>query len=287
VNTHTPDFDSIKHLSPYGTEYWSARELAPLLGYTKWERFLGAIQRAITASEQVGQRTSDHFPSAGKMVMLGSGSQREVPDYLLSRFGCYLIAQNGDPRKPAIAAAQVYFAVATRTNELAQLREQQDQRLHLRVRVADNNRTLAAAAAEVGVLSPSFGIFQNAGYRTLYGGLDVQGIKAHKGIGEREELLDRMSAEELAANDFRITQTAARLRQGGVQGPTQAMETHAQVGQTVRRAIEEIGGQMPEDLPAEPTIKPLLEAHRRQRKKLALPPGNSAEDTLQQGSFDL
>ena len=258
MDTQTPDFESIKQLSPYGTEYWSARELAPLLGYTKWERFQGVIQRAITASEQVGQRTSDHFPGAGKMIQVGKGGQREVPDYLLSRFGCYLIAQNGDPRKPEIAAAQVYFAVATRTNELAQLREQQDQR------ALDQFRS-----------------FQNAGYRTLYGGLDVAGIKAHKGIGEREELLDRMSAEGLAANDFRITQTASRLRQGGVQGSTQAMDTHAQVGQTVRRAIEEIGGQMPEDLPAEPTIKPLLEAHRRQRKKLAPPLVNPQEDTPQ------
>ncbi len=224
MDTQAPDFDSIKHLSPYGTEYWSARELAPLLGYSKWERFLGTIQRAISASEQVGQSTADHFPGAGKMIRVGKGGRREVPDYLLSRFACYLIAQNGDPRKPEIAAAQVYFAIATRTNELAQLRDAQDQRLHLRVRVADNNRTLAAAAAAAGVLSPSFGVFQNAGYKTLYGGLDVQGIKVHKGIGEREELLDRMSAEELAANDFRITQTAAKLRQEGIQGSPQAMD---------------------------------------------------------------
>src|SRR5439155_15530776 len=122
--TEKHDFDSIKQISPYGAEYWSARDLAPLLGYDKWERFEGAIKRAITACEQVGQIVQNHFPGSGKMVRLGSGAEREVKDYSLSRFACYLVAQNGDPRKPEIAAAQAYFAISTSQHELAQRLEE-------------------------------------------------------------------------------------------------------------------------------------------------------------------
>lgn len=147
MEAQSPNFDSIKQISPYGAEYWSARDLAPLLGYNKWERFEGSIKRAMTACEQVGQIVTDHFPSTGKMVGVGSGAQRELKDYFLSRFACYLIAQNGDPRKPEIAVAQAYFAVATRKHELAELLEEQEERLKLRERVADNNRALAQAAS--------------------------------------------------------------------------------------------------------------------------------------------
>ena len=201
-----PDFDSIKQVSPYGAEFWSARDLAPLLGYNKWERFEVAIQRAMTACEQVGQIVQDHFPASSKMVQVGSGAKRELKGYSLSRFGCYLVAQNGDPRKPEIAAAQAYFAISTRQNELAQLYADQQERLRLREQVAENNKALASVAYASGVLSKNFGTFQNAGYKGLYGGLDVANIKEHKGIKQREDLLDRAGRAELAANDFRITQ---------------------------------------------------------------------------------
>ena len=188
------DFELIKRINPYGAEYWSARDLAPLLGYTQWRRFEGAVKRAMTSAEQVGAVVDDHFAKAGKMVPLGSGAQREVTDYLISRMGAYLIAQNGDPSKREIAEAQAYFAVSTRKNELRELAEEQTKRLELRERVSENNKKLAEAAHDAGVLSRSFGVFQNAGYQGLYGGLDVEGIKVRKAIGPKEDLLDRMAA---------------------------------------------------------------------------------------------
>jgi DNA-damage-inducible protein D len=283
--SQTPDFDSIRQVSVYGAEYWSARDLAPLLGYDKWERFDGAIKRAMTACHQVGQVVENHFPSAGKMVTLGSGSQREVKDYFLSRFACYVVAQNGDPRKPEIAAAQAYFATATREYEIQQLEAEQDKRLQLREQISENNKALADAARRAGVLSPNFGVFQEAGYQGLYGGLGVVDLKERKGISPKEDLLDRMGRQELAANDFRITQTEAKLRKEQIIGQTNAIKAHRQVGETVRKAIEEIGGTMPEELPAEPSIKPLLEQKKRKKKK-ALPQQGQAAFPLEEEAAD-
>ena len=267
---HSPDFESIKQISPYEAEYWSARDLAPLLGYSNWQNFEVAIKRGKTACEQVGQTVYDHFTGASKMVSVGSGARREVKDYSLSRFACYLIAQNGDPRKPEIAAAQSYFAIATRQNELHQLYEEQQKRLELRERVSQNNLKLEEAAHQAGVLSRSFGEFHNAGYRGLYGGLSAQDIKARKRLDQREDILDHMGRAELAANDFRITQTEERLRKERVIGQAAAISTHNEVGRKVRSAIEDIGGTMPEELPSEPSIKPLLQQRKRARKKQAL-----------------
>jgi len=283
METQSPDFESIKQISPYGAEFWSARQLAPLLGYDKWERFEGAIKRAMIACEQVGQVVNNHFPIAEKMVRLGSGAERKIKDYFLSRFGCYLIAQNGDPRKPEIAAAQAYFAISTRQNELSQLLAEQEKRLSLRERVSENNKKLAQAASVAGVLSPNFGLFQDAGYKGLYGGLGVADIKERKQIDQREDLLDRMGRAELAANDFRITQTEERLRRERAIGQTKAIQTHHEVGKTVRKAIEEIGGTMPEELAPEPSLKPLLDTKRRKQKKLPSPTSEddkSTQDTL-------
>lgn len=281
----SPDFESIKNISPYGQEYWSARDLAPLLGYTNWQNFEVAIRRGKTACEQVGQVIENHFTGASKMVTVGSGAQREVKDYILSRFACYLIAQNGDPRKPEIAAAQAYFATATREHELDQLRAAQDERLELREQVSENNKALAEAARRAGVLSPNFGRFNDAGYHGLYAGLGVEDLKAKKGIGIKEDLLDRMGRAELAANQFRITQTEEKLRNERIIGQTKAIETHREVGRKVRKAIEDIGGQMPEELPAEPTIKPLLEREKRKKKKLAPGQGQAAMP-LDQGDVE-
>lgn len=284
-NTQSPDFESIKQISPYAAEYWSARDLAPLLGYINWQNFEVAVKRAKTACEQVGQLVDDHFTGANKMITAGKGAKREVKDYLLSRFACYLIAQNGDPRKPEIAAAQAYFAVSTRQHEVHQLYEEQQKRLSLRERVSENNRKLAEAAHGAGVLSPSFGEFQNAGYRGLYGGLDVDGIKVSKGLGHNEDVLDRMGRAELAANDFRITQTEEKLRNESIVGQSRAIETHHEVGKQVRKAISEIGGTMPENLPPEPSIKPLLDDRRRHSKGLSADAGKNKRDEPAQGEL--
>jgi DNA-damage-inducible protein D len=277
MEAQSPDFDSIKQISPYGAEYWSARDLAPLLGYSKWQNFEVAIERAMVACEQVGQIVTDHFIEVSKMVDVGKGAQRAAKDYLLSRFACYSIAQNGDPRKKEIAAAQAYFIISTRENELAHLLVEQEERLQLRERVSENNKKLAEAASEAGVLPRNFGVFQNAGYKGMYSGLGVADIKERKQIDQREDLLDRMGRAELAANDFRITQTEERLRKEASVGQAKAIETHHEVGKRVRKAIEEIGGTMPEDLAPEPSLKPLMDAKRRKRKKLL--PQESEDDT--------
>ena len=271
--TSKPDFDSIRQATENGIEYWSARDLAPLLGYaSSWQNFEVAVKRAKTTCEQIQQPIENHFNGAIKMVVLGSGAKRNIKDYRLSRFGAYLIAQNGDPRKPEIAAAQAYFATAARENELAQ---QLDQRLELRYRLEKSNEALEAAAYNAGVLPRSFGLFHRAGYEGLYNGLAPDELKKLKGIEAKENLLDRMGETELAANYFRTTQARGKLEREGIIGQTNAMEAHRKVGETVRKAIDEIGGILPENLPAEPSIKPLLKG---QRKKNQLPPEANESD---------
>lgn len=279
-----PDFEAIKRFSPYETEYWSARELGNLLGYDSWRNFEAAIKRAMTSCRQTGQNVEEHFVKTNSLVELGSGSNRDLEDYLLSRYACYLIAQNGDPRKLEIALAQQYFIVSTRENELRQLKEDQEKRLQLRERMVEGNKRLAEAAHNAGVLSRNFGAFQNAGYRGLYDELNVEDIKNRKGIGQKEELLDRMGWSELAANDLRAALTEERLKKDGIVGQARASETHHEVGYKIRKAIADIGATMPEDLPAEPSIKPLLqESQRRKRKSLS---AESKKETGQTKLFD-
>lgn len=235
-NSQAPDFESIKQLNLSGDEYWRARELAPLLGFNQWRRFEGAIQRAMEACAGNNQAVANHFVATERMIRSGKATERAFPDYLLSRYACYLIALNGDPRKPEIAAAQNYFVVTTREHEMARLLEEQENRLELRELVAGNNRNLAQAAAAAGVPPAGFGRFHNAGYSGLYAGLDVAGIKTRKGIAPKEDILDRMGRAELAANDFRITQTEEKLRNEPITEEAAAIETHYNVGKEVRQA---------------------------------------------------
>lgn len=244
-------FEALKKINEHQAEYWCARDLQPLLGYAQWRRFELAIGRAKKSCMSSGNQASDHFAGAGKMVDLGSGSQRELDDYHLSRFACYLIAQNGDPRKPEIAAAQQYFAVQTRRQELSDQAAADRERLELRKQAAEEFKALSGAAQQAGVQSKMFGVFHDAGYKGLYGGLGLGAIKAHKAIPAKDNLMDRMNATELAANQFRMTQTRDKLAQG-VSGQSQAIQTHEAVGKEVRDAIKRIGGVMPESIaPAE------------------------------------
>ncbi len=176
------------------------------------------------------------------MVPLGSGSQREVPDFHLSRFACYLIAQNGDPRKPEIAFAQKYFAIQTRRQELSDEYQQDLERLELRKQTSEEFKALSGAAQDAGVQSAMFGVFHDAGYRGLYGGIGSAQIKARKRLPQDENLLDRMDTTELAANQFRMTQTREKLKRENIQGQQKAIQTHEQVGKEVRQAIARIGG---------------------------------------------
>ncbi len=245
-------FEDLKQVNEHGAEYWSARDLQPLLGYDQWRRFEDAIHRGISSCEQSGNECAHHFASAGKMVLLGSGSQREVNDFHLSRFACYLIAQNGDPRKSQIALAQKYFAVQTRRQELSDAQARDMDRLVLRKQTSEEFKALSGAARNAGVQSSMFGVFHDAGYKGLYNGLGNDAIKARKGVPPSENLMDRMDTTELAANQFRMTQARDKLAKDRVKNQQQAVRTHEQVGREVRAAIQRIGGTMPESIkPAE------------------------------------
>jgi len=258
-------FAQLKQWNEYGAEYWSARDLQPILGYSQWRRFEQAIERAIKSCTESGNDPENHFAGAGKMVDLGSGSVRHVNDYQLSRFACYLIAQNGDPRKQEIAQAQKYFALQTRRQELTDQQEADIERMELRKQTAEEFKALSGAAQQAGVQSRNFGIFHDAGYKGLYAGLGNEAIKRKKGIPEKEHLMDRMNSTELAANQFRMTQTRDKLVKQKVSNEQQAIETHKQVGKEVRDAIKRIGGTMPELLPPAEHIK---EVERRIKSKI-------------------
>ncbi len=262
-----PDFDSIKHLNPYNVEYWEARELQPLLGYqSSWQNFEKVIKKAMVSCEATGNIVADHFNDAIKPIVGGKGAVQRTKDYYLSRLACYLIAMNGDPRKPTIAAAQQYFAVSTRAHEMHQLRQEQETRIQIRLQVVEGNKSLSEAAAQVGVRSESFGIFHDSGYLGLYA-MDSEDIRLHKGVPEGSEILDHMGSEELAANLFRITQTDGKLRRERIVGEDQAIETHFGVGRAIRNTLEELHAPLPEDLPSAPSIRKQLEDRRRARQK--------------------
>jgi DNA-damage-inducible protein D len=263
-------FEDLKHFNQHGAEYWNAREIQPMLGYSQWRRFEDAIKRAIISCEKSGNEPANHFAGAGKMVDLGSGSQREVPDYQLSRFACYLIAQNGDPRKPEIANAQKYFAVQTRRQELSDAQAADLERLELRKQTSEEFKALSGAAREAGVQNKMFGVFHDAGYKGLYGGLGREAIKARKKISAKEQLMDRMGTTELAANQFRMTQTRDKLARERVKNQERAIQTHEQVGKEVRVAIQRIGGSMPEDLPPVEHIKQVEKRLKSAPPKLKL-----------------
>jgi DNA-damage-inducible protein D len=264
-----PDFDSIKQVNPYGQDYWSARDLAPLLGYNKWERFDVAIQKAIVTCEQTGNVVEHHFPTSWKVITAGKGAKHQIKDYSLSRFACYLTAQNGDPRKPEIAAAQVYFAVSTRAYEIHQLLEEQNKRLEVRLKVSESFKSLASAAQGAGVLSENFGIFVDAGYLGLHRHTRDE-LKTIKDIPENEEYLDNIERRELSAIDFKNTQTEGKLISDQIKDEDVAIETHYFVGDQVRKAIEAINAPMPETLPPAPSIRKLVEERRRASKKRKL-----------------
>ena len=265
-------FENIRHTNEYGQEFWYARELQQALEYSQWRRFEETIERAKTACLQSENSIEDHFANVGKMVSIGSGAQREIDDIMLSRYACYLIVMNGDPRKQIIAVGQTYFAVKTRQQELVdnydQLTEDQ-KRLAIRDEIKRHNKSLAEAAQMAGVeTSLDYATFQNYGYMGLYGGLKAQDIKRRKGLKKSQDILDHMGSTELAANLFRATQTDERLRRENVQGKDAANRTHYEVGAKVRQTIAELGGTMPEDLPTpEKSVKQLAREQEKQLKK--------------------
>jgi len=271
---HHTTFDGIRQLDGQGNEYWLARQLAPVLEYPQWRNFLPVLDRAKEACRHSNQPVEDHFADIRKMVEIGSGALREVEDVRLSRYACYLIVQNGDPSKPVIANGQTYFALQTRRQELADEANfsslsEDEKRLAIRNELATHNKQLAAAARDAGVETPlDYAVFQDHGYKGLYGGLGAKDIHAGKGLKKSQKILDHMGSTELAANLFRATQTEEKLRRDGVQGKRQANQTHHEVGSKVRQTIQDLGGTMPENLPVpEQSIQQLESAKKRRIKK--------------------
>lgn len=266
-------FESIKRIDEEGNEYWTSRDLYKVLGYNEYRNFLPAARKAWTACKESGQDPENHFVVKHDMVEIGSGAVRQVDNIKLSRYACYLTVQNADSSKPIVAQAQTYFAIQTRRAEILldntdSLTEEEQRRLLLRGEMKKHNSQLAGAAKEAGVATnKEYAIFQNSGYEGLYGGLTRQDIHDRKELTKSQDILDHMGSTELAANLFRATQTEEKLRREGIKGKEKANKIHKQVGAKVRKAIKDIGGTMPENLPVADSIKK-LERKEKKLKKL-------------------
>ena len=250
-NINETIFESIKHVDDDGNEYWYARELQKVLEYKRWDKFFNVIESAQVACSISNNNVLDHFSQVGKMVDIGSNTSRNIVDYKLSRYACYLIAQNGDSRKKVIALAQTYFAIQTRKQELLEEEynslTEDEKRIYQRDLTKKGNYSLNQTAKKAGV--KNFDKFHNAGYKGLYNGETANDIAKRKGLRYREDILDNMGSEELAANLFRITQTDAKLKRDNVDNEYTANSVHFEVGKKVRNTIKELGGTMPENLP--------------------------------------
>ena len=251
LENNNQTFESIKHIDENGVEFWYARELQIVLNYKEWRKFENVINKAKEACKNTDISVLEHFVNVDKMVQIGSGAKRKQKDYKLTRYACYLIAQNGDSRKKVIALAQTYFAVQTRKQEISEkgysMLTEDEKRFYQRDLTRKGNYSLNQAAKNAGV--KNFDKFHNAGYKGLYNGETADDIAKRKGLRYREDILDNMGSEELAANLFRITQTESRLKRDNVDTEKEACDTHNKIGKIVRNAIKEAGGTMPEDLP--------------------------------------
>ena len=264
-------FESIKHVDDDGNEYWYARELQKVLEYKRWDKFYNVIESAQVACSISNNNVLYHFSQVGKMIHLGKGGQRKISDYKLSRYACYLIAQNGDSRKKVIALAQTYFAIQTRKQELLEEEynslTEDEKRIYQRNQARIGNYNLNKTAVNSGV--KDLARFHNAGYKGLYNGETANDIAKRKGLRYREDILDNMGSDELIANLFRISQTNQKLINDNVQGEGNANDVHYNVGREVRNTIKRIGGTMPEDLPTpDKSLKELEKENRNLVEKL-------------------
>ncbi len=260
-------FESIKHINEYGEEYWEARELMQVLEYSKWENFHKVIKQAMIACENSNSVVVDHFPEVRKTIKMPKGASKEINDYHLSRYACYLIVQNANPKKEPVALGQTYFAIQTRKQEInekeySQLSED-EKRFYQRDLTRKGNYSLNKAAKNAGV--KNFDKFHNCGYKGLYNGETADDIAKRKSLRYREDILDNMGLEELAANLFRISQTEQKLKRENIKTENKANEAHYEVGKEVRNTIKRLGGTMPEDLPT--PKKSLKELEKEYKKK--------------------
>lgn len=263
-------FDDIKHIDEYGNEYWEARELQQILGYKEWRYFSAVIEKAQVACSQSNNNINSNFGVNTKIVKTGVSS-KVIIDYKLSRYACYLIVQNANPKYNAVALGQTYFAIQTRKMELTEIEynnlSEYEKRLYRRKQTRDGNKVLYKIASSKGV--KNFDKFTNAGYRGLYNGESADDIAKRKKLRYREEILDNMGSEELGANVFRITQTEALLKKQKEKNEEMATDLHYTVGKTIRDAIEKLGGTMPEDLPMpDKSLKEIEEEQNIKEKQI-------------------
>lgn len=273
ANPRESIFEQKKRIDENGVEYWSARDMSKILEYSEYRNFLPVIAKAKEACANSGNNPLYHFVDIHEMIEIGKGGKRKSKSVKLSRYACYLIVQNADPNKEVVANGQTYFAVQTRIAEIKQmeaynnLTSEEEKRLFLRNELARHNSQLADAAKSAGVIEPlDYAIFQNHGYKGLYGGLDAKAIHTRKGLKKSQKILDHMGSTELAANLFRATQTEEKLRRENIKGKTKANQTHYEVGKKVRQTIKELGGTMPEDLPVAESIKIIEKKEKKQLK---------------------
>ena len=259
-------FESIKHIDENGMEFWCARELQKVLDYTEWRKFNITIMKSIDSCINSNCSELEHFVHVDKMIVIAKGAKRKITDYKLSRYACYLIAQNGDSRKAVIALAQTYFAIQTRKQELLEneykLMSEDEKRIYQRNLTRKGNLSLNKTAKNAGV--KNFDKFHNAGYRGLYNGETADDIAKRKSLRYREDILDNMGSEELTDNLFRIVQTDSKLKRDNVDNEYTANSVHYEVGKEVRSSIKRLGGTMPEDLPTpKRSIKSIEKGNRK------------------------
>jgi DNA-damage-inducible protein D len=266
-------FELNKKNNEFNSEYWSARDFYRLLEYESWRNFVNVLDKAKEACENSGFDVGEHFRKVEYIAQTGSNAKRDIGDYQLSRYACYLIVQNADPSKNVVALGQTYFAVQTRKQELQEsqayknLKTEEDRRLFLRDEMKKHNLKLADAAKQAGILEPlDYAIFQDHGYKGLYGGLNQKEIHQMRGLKKSQKILDHMGSTELAANLFRATQTEEKLKRENIKGINAANITHYEVGKKVRITIQELGGDMPETLPVEESIKIIEQKKKRELK---------------------
>ncbi len=270
IEKNNKTFEDIKHIDKNGVEFWYARELQEVLDYKEWRKFNGIIEKAKIACQNSGISAFEHFVGADKTIKMPKGAEKTILDYKLTRYACYLIAQNGDSRKKVIALAQTYFAVQTRKQEITEkeycMLTEDEKRFYQRDLTRKGNYSLNQAAKNAGV--KNFDKFHNYGYKGLYNGETADDIAKRKGLRYREDILDNMGSDELIANLFRISQTEQKLRKDNIKTKIEANKTHYNIGKNIREVIAKNGGTMPEDLPTpEKSLKQLEKENNKSLKK--------------------